>query len=33
MLDQAVLDVLFTQARSHNDFDPTPVGEEQLRTL
>ena len=33
MLDQAVLDVLFTQARSHNDFDPTPVGEEQLHAL
>ena len=26
MLDQTALDLLFTQARSHNDFDSTPVG-------
>lgn len=33
MLDQTALDLLFNQARSHNDFDPTPVPEETLRAL
>ena len=33
MLDQTALDLLFTQARSHNDFDPTPVGDAQLHAL
>ncbi|MGB1550301.1 MAG: malonic semialdehyde reductase, partial [Parvibaculales bacterium] len=33
MLDQASLDLLFTQARSHNDFDPTPVSDDKLRAL
>ena len=33
MLDQTALDLLFTQARSHNDFDPTLVGKEQLHAL
>ncbi|MCH1541678.1 MAG: malonic semialdehyde reductase [Alphaproteobacteria bacterium] len=33
MLDQAALDSLFTKARSHNDFDPTPVPEETLHAL
>ena len=33
MLDQTALDLLFTQARSHNDFDSTPVGKEQLHAL
>lgn len=33
MLDKNALDVLFTQARSHNDFDPKQVPEEKLRAL
>ena len=33
MLDQAALDLLFNEARSHNDFDPTPVPEEKLHAL
>ena len=33
MLDQAALDLLFNEARSHNDFDPTPVPEASLRAL
>ena len=33
MLDQNALDLLFNKARSHNDFDPTPVAEEKLHAL
>ena len=33
MLDQSALDILFNKARSHNDFDPTPVAEEKLHAL
>ncbi len=33
MLDQNALDLLFNKARSHNDFDPTPVAEDTLHAL
>ncbi len=33
MLDQNALDLLFNKARSHNDFDPTPVADEKLHAL
>jgi len=33
MLDQAALDILFNNARSHNDFEPTPIEEERLHAL
>lgn len=33
MLDENALNLLFNAARSHNDFEPTPVSEETLEAL